>query len=91
MNQKKDFPVTFEVIDSKIGLKGWLAIDSAINNSCCGGLLLSPYISRKGVIELARAMTLKFGFLSIPHGGAKAGIVCDESVWIFHIKKQILW
>ncbi len=78
-NQKINPPVTIEITDAETGLKGWLAIDSIINNHCCGGLRMLPDISAPELTELAKAMTLKHGFLGIPHGGAKAGILCDEN------------
>ncbi len=79
MKQEINPPVTIEITDDETGLKGWLAIDSMINNHCCGGLRMSPGISALEMADLAKAMTLKYGFLGIPHGGAKAGIICDEA------------
>lgn len=79
VKQKTNPPVTIEIVDDETGLKGWLAIDSMINNHCCGGLRMLPDISVPELTELAKAMTLKHGFLGIPHGGAKAGILCDEN------------
>lgn len=35
---------------------------------------MGPDVSEKDILLLARTMTLKFGFLKIPMGGAKAGI-----------------
>lgn len=78
-NQKVDPPVTLEIKDAESNLTGWLAIDSMINNHCCGGLRMLPDISALEMAGLAKAMTLKHGFLGIPHGGAKAGIICDEN------------
>lgn len=72
--------VLLEIADAKTGLIGWLAIDSNINNHCWGGLRMVPDISALEMAELAKVMTLKYGFLGIPHGGAKAGILCDENV-----------
>ena len=78
-NQKINPPLTLEITDAESNLTGWLAIDSIINNHCCGGLRMSPNISALEMAGLAKAMTLKHGFLGIPHGGAKAGIICDEN------------
>lgn len=80
MGRKNNLPVTLEIADAKTGLTGWLAIDSTINNHCCGGLRMVPDISAFEITELAKVMTLKYGFLGMPHGGAKAGILCDEIV-----------
>jgi len=71
-------PELLEINDPLIGLKGYLAIDSLVNNRCCGGLRASPDVSADEMRKLAHLMTLKYGFLGLPHGGAKAGIVFDE-------------
>ncbi len=72
-------PVNMKIVDAEVSLTGWLAIDSTIDGHCCGGLRMLPDISAPELNELAKAMTLKHGFLGIPHGGAKAGILCDEN------------
>jgi glutamate dehydrogenase (NAD(P)+) len=56
---------------------GWLVIDSTIHGRSHGGLRISPNVSREELCMLAHRMTLKFGFLGISSGGAKAGIVGD--------------
>ncbi len=61
MKQKINPPVTIEITDDKSSLKRWLAIDSMINNHCCGGLRMLPDISAPELTELAKAMTLKYG------------------------------
>jgi glutamate dehydrogenase (NAD(P)+) len=78
-DQKFSAPVVLEISDDGIGLTGWLAVDSTINNHCCGGLRMAPGISSGEMRGLAKAMTLKYGFLGMPHGGAKAGILYDEA------------
>jgi glutamate dehydrogenase (NAD(P)+) len=78
MSDKIKIPTVFEIKDASSGLKGWLAVDSLINNCCSGGLRIRQGISVQEMADLARAMTLKFGYLSLPHGGAKAGIFCDD-------------
>ncbi|MCX7916157.1 MAG: hypothetical protein N3A53_07640, partial [Verrucomicrobiae bacterium] len=50
-------------------------IDSTIGGRACGGLRLRPDLQEAEVALLARAMTLKFGYLALPHGGAKAGVI----------------
>jgi glutamate dehydrogenase (NAD(P)+) len=42
-----------------------------------GGLRLSPVADLVEVRPLAHAMTLKYGFLGLPQGGAKAAVRCD--------------
>jgi len=78
MKQKIAPPHTFQITDSSVGLKAWITIDSLVNNRCCGGLRMLPDISDLEIKELAKIMTLKFGFLGIPNGGAKAGISCNK-------------
>lgn len=56
---------------------GYLVIDSIIGGHSYGGVRLMPKIDEKEIGILARAMTLKFGFLGLPHGGAKAGVIGD--------------
>ncbi len=56
---------------------GYVAIDSSIGGCSCGGLRMLPDIDEAEIRKLARSMTLKYGFLGLPQGGAKAGIRCD--------------
>jgi glutamate dehydrogenase (NAD(P)+) len=79
MKKKIDSPCTIEISDKSCGLEGWLAIDSLVNNRCCGGFRLISHTDAQDVARLARAMTLKYGFLGLPHGGAKAAIICRET------------
>jgi glutamate dehydrogenase/leucine dehydrogenase len=68
------------VYDDNKALLGYLVIDSLINEKCSGGIRLAHDITLDEVIQLARAMTLKFAFKSDALGGAKAGIVCPIGV-----------
>lgn len=54
---------------------GYLVIDSIIGGHSHGGVRLMPNIDEEEISFLARGMTLKFGFLGLPHGGAKAGVI----------------
>jgi len=58
-------------------LLGYVVIDSAIGGRSCGGLRMVPDLGEEEIRLLARAMTLKFGFLGLPQGGAKAGLRGD--------------
>ncbi|MEM4409550.1 MAG: Glu/Leu/Phe/Val dehydrogenase dimerization domain-containing protein, partial [Candidatus Caldarchaeum sp.] len=80
MEDLADFlpPATLEVSDAESGLKGYLAIDSIVGCCCGGGLRMMPDVTANLMAQLARGMTLKYAFLGIPIGGAKAGIVCAE-------------
>jgi glutamate dehydrogenase (NAD(P)+) len=54
---------------------GYVAIDSTINGRSCGGLRMLPDIDEAEIRILARSMTLKYAFLGLPQGGAKAGVL----------------
>jgi len=56
---------------------GYVAVDSTVNGRGCGGLRMLPDIDAEEICGLARAMTLKYGFLGLPQGGAKAGVRGD--------------
>jgi glutamate dehydrogenase (NAD(P)+) len=53
---------------------GYVAIDSTVDGRSCGGLRMLPDIDEAEIRALARSMTLKYGFLGLPQGGAKAGV-----------------
>ena len=82
----KDFKTEFgsqlicNIINEKLGLLGYIVIDSTINGQSCGGLRMLPDVSIPELQGLARAMTLKFSFLGMGEGGAKAGIVANPSM-----------
>jgi glutamate dehydrogenase (NAD(P)+) len=79
MNQEIHPPAVLEISDPEIGLTAWLAVDSILEHHFCGGLRMLPDVSASELTLMARAMTLKLGFLGLPHGGAKAGIRYDEN------------
>ncbi len=55
-------------------LCGFLVIHSLFRGSSRGGMRMASDISEEEVCLLAEGMTLKFGLLGLPQGGAKAGI-----------------
>jgi glutamate dehydrogenase/leucine dehydrogenase len=57
---------------------GWIVIDSTVAGRARGGLRLVADASEAEIRAAARAMTLKYGFLGFPHGGAKAGVLGDD-------------
>jgi glutamate dehydrogenase (NAD(P)+) len=65
---------------TKPDLRGYLAIDSTVNNSSAGGLRMAPDLSPELMTRIARVMTLKYGFCGLPVGGAKAGIAADPEM-----------
>jgi glutamate dehydrogenase (NAD(P)+) len=58
-------------------LLGYISIDSTIRGRSRGGLRIARDLSEDEIRSASRAMTLKYGFLGLPQGGAKAGIIGD--------------
>lgn len=67
-------------LDEGANLQGYLAIDSTINDRCYGGVRMASDLSPDLITKVARAMTLKYGFVGLPVGGAKAGIAADPEM-----------
>lgn len=73
--------LTIQVADEELGLLGYLVIDRLVDGRACGGVRITTNLTLAEVVYLARAMTLKFGFINIsPLGGAKAGIIIPEAL-----------
>ena len=64
----------FTAVDNNSCALGYVAIDSTVGGRSCGGLRMLPDIEEAEIRTLARSMTLKYGFLGLPQGGAKAGV-----------------
>jgi glutamate dehydrogenase (NAD(P)+) len=62
-------------INNGSGILGYLVIDSIINNNSWGGIRTVQDLTLEELIRNARTMTMKYGFLGLPVGGAKAGVV----------------
>ena len=56
---------------------GYVAVNSTVAGRSCGGVRMMPDLTEDEVRALARAMTLKYGYLGLPQGGAKAGVIGD--------------
>jgi len=65
------------VSEESEGLLGWVVIDTTVRGQSSGGLRMHPALTEPELRDLARTMTLKYGFLGMPKGGAKAGIRFD--------------
>jgi len=72
--------LVYGVSEKKHDFTGYLVIDSIVENKSCGGVRMSTAVTLNEVRNLARNMTLKYGFLGIPMGGAKAGIKISGTV-----------
>ncbi len=73
-------PSLHEIRDERSRLLGFIAVDSTVNGTCCGGVRMDPDVTADEVAGLARLMTLKYGFVGLPLGGAKAGIIADPEM-----------
>jgi len=56
---------------------GIVVVDSSIDGRARGGLRIVPQVTELELRAAARGMTLKYGLLGLPQGGAKAGIHGD--------------
>ncbi len=72
--------LVIEAHDKNLGRLGWLVIDRASGPTAVGGVRLAPDVTCDEVASLARAMTLKSGFLGLGTGGAKAGVAVDAGL-----------
>jgi glutamate dehydrogenase (NAD(P)+) len=79
-----------KVEDNMVGLKGFLVVDSIIGGHCAGGVRITQNVTEGEVKELARAMTMKYGFLNIPMGGAKSGILKLEKNQLDNKKHKLI-
>jgi glutamate dehydrogenase (NAD(P)+) len=63
--------------DPVSGRRGYVVIDRLVRGIAGGGTRVRRGVTLEEVERLARTMTLKNGALSVPSGGAKAGLDCD--------------
>lgn len=63
--------------DPQIPFKAVVVVDNTALGPAIGGVRVSPTVSAKEVMRLARTMTLKSAIAGLPHGGGKAGIIAD--------------
>jgi glutamate dehydrogenase (NAD(P)+) len=69
--------MAFHRITAGPRLLGFISIDSTVGGRARGGLRIATDLSEHEVRSAARAMTLKYGLLGLPQGGAKAGVIGD--------------
>lgn len=72
-------------------IEGYVVIDSTVGGQACGGLRMLPDIDEAEMRDLAQAMTLKYGLLGMPRGGAKAGIRADPQAPPAERKRRLTW
>jgi glutamate dehydrogenase (NAD(P)+) len=66
--------------EPSVGLKGVLVVDNVAKGPSIGGLRMSPDVSTKECVRLARAMTMKNAAAGIPHGGGKSVLYGDPKM-----------
>ncbi len=69
-----------EVTDAASGLRGYIVIDRYLGGAGTGGIRFAENVTLDEVANLAYEMTLKFSYLNIRKGGAKAGFVMPHNV-----------
>lgn len=74
---EKDSPQMMITVSQGSEVIGYVVIDSTVGGRSFGGLRMLPDIDEAEMRELARATTLKNGFLGLPKGGAKAVVRYD--------------
>ncbi|MDP4012289.1 MAG: Glu/Leu/Phe/Val dehydrogenase [Candidatus Nanoarchaeia archaeon] len=67
-----------EVYHPRLGMKGFVVIDSTARGPGKGGIRMTPTVSKEEVFRLARTMTWKNAMADLPFGGAKGGIIADN-------------
>jgi glutamate dehydrogenase (NAD(P)+) len=68
---------------------GYVVIDSTVRGRSRGGLRMAPDVDEGEVRGLARTMTLKYGFLGLPQGGAKAGLRGDPEASLAERRRRL--
>ncbi len=74
-------PAFHRVIENpELGLRGFVVVDNFLGGSGNGGIRMSEDLSLDEIASLAREMTLKYAWLNVARGGAKAGIIAPADV-----------
>ena len=79
-----------EVYNPKVGMHGFVVIDSLALGPAKGGIRMTPTVSVDEVARLARGMTWKCAFADLPFGGGKSGIIMDDRNISKEKKKEIV-
>ena len=89
LTKKEDGATVWTATDGRSVL-GYVVVDSTIRGRSCGGLRMLPDVDEPELRYLARSMTLKYGFLALPQGGAKAGIRGDPDAPLDQRRKLLV-
>ncbi len=67
--------ISLTIEDKKLGMTGFLVVESTAVGPGKGGLRMTPTVTIEEVARLANTMTWKNSLFELPFGGAKSGIV----------------
>jgi glutamate dehydrogenase/leucine dehydrogenase len=73
------------------GIEAIVVVDNVAAGPAIGGVRMAPDVTVEEVARLARAMSLKNAAASLPHGGAKAGIIADPSLPVTDKEATVRW
>ncbi len=79
-----------EVYDAKVGMHGFVVLDSTALGPAKGGIRMTPSVTIDEVAKLARTMTWKCALADLPFGGGKSGVVADDRQITRQKKKEII-
>lgn len=79
-----------EVYNPKVGMRGFIVIDSTTLGPGKGGIRMTPSVDKEEVFRLARTMTWKNALAELPFGGAKGGIIADPKTFDLKRKKLLV-
>ena len=81
---------TLRVYNARVGMQGFLVIDSTALGVSKGGIRMTPTVDLSEVAKLARTMSYKNAMANLPFGGAKSGIVADDKTITKEKKKELI-
>ena len=76
--ENQAFPRILRHIDPAGDFQAFVVIDSLLGGRSAGGIRMTCDVSEAEVAQLARNMTLKYGFANVYYGGAKSGICVKQ-------------
>lgn len=85
-----ELEITFTLGGGDDEVCGHFVIDRRINRIAGGGIRVVPGLTLLELGQLARAMTLKYAFLNLPIGGAKAGLALGKAKLPQHLRRSHL-